>query len=91
MLIIMVEGTVMEIVLTANDFPASTAQKTIPSWVGWVIVGLVGAVGGGLARRIPKVRGAKPWQQWVATPIGGALAGGSAWLVAYYVFNVDLP
>ena len=78
--------------VTAGDFLANSAKSTIPGWVGWVTIGLVGSIGGGLARRIPKVRDTPRWGwlQWTATLVGGGVAGAIAWLVAYYVFNVDL-
>ncbi len=32
----------------------------LASWVGWVIIGLMGYIGGGLAQRIPKVQFGPP-------------------------------
>lgn len=75
----------------AGDLLASAEKSTVPSWVVYAIFGVVGAFGAGLGVDIFRVRDAtKWWLRWMAILVGGGVAGVIAWLVAYFVFDVDL-
>jgi hypothetical protein len=75
------------LLMTANDFLASTArQLAIPFWA----FVLVGVVAGAVVDRLPKIRNGKASRRWLFAGLIGGLVGAIAWCVAYFFFHVDL-
>ncbi|MCB0951103.1 MAG: hypothetical protein KDB44_17885 [Mycobacterium sp.] len=79
-------------IVTASELLASAEKSAFPDWVGYTILGFVGAIGAGLAQDTFKVGDAtKWWLRYLVMFVGGGAGGVVAWLAAYYVFNIDLP